>query len=147
MKTIYTILASLIMVCAFQTASLAQTTNISETFKKHFNETVQEVHGLENTDEKRAVLNESFNKIITVIDRIESRVSLTEDETASLESYKLGITEKVNELNGLDGFDEIADEDLDDFSSFSQEYIEQANRTITIGVGTALLIVLLLLIL
>ncbi|REL32888.1 hypothetical protein DYD21_13785 [Rhodohalobacter sp. SW132] len=147
MKTLYTILASLLMVCAFQTASLAQTSNISETFKKHFNETVQVVHGTEDTAEKRAVLNESFNKIITVIDRIESRVSLTDDEIASLESYKLGITEKVNELNGLDGFDEIADEDLDDFSSFSQEYIEQANRTITIGVGTALLIVLLLLIL
>ena len=145
MKTLYTMLASAVLVCAFQTASFAQSTNITETFKKHFNETVQEVHGTENADEKRAVLNESFNNMITAIDRIESLASLTEDESASLNSYKLGLTEKLNELNGLDGFDEVMDEDLDEFSGFSQDFIEQANRTVTIGVTTALLIVLILL--
>jgi len=147
MKTLYTLLTSVLLVCAFQTTSLAQSTNITETFKKHFNETVQEVHGTENADEKRAILNESFNKMITAINRIESLASLTEDERDNLKSYKFGITEKLSELNGLDGFDEIMDEDLDDFSSFSQNFLEQANRTITIGVGTALLILIILLIL
>lgn len=147
MKTLYTFLASILLLCAFQTAAFAQSTNITETFKKHFNETVQEVHATEKADEKRAVLNESFNKMIAAIDRIESVASLTEEESANLNSYKLGLTEKVNELNGLDGFDEIMDEDLDDFSNFSQDFIEQANRTITIGVTTALLILIILLLL
>lgn len=147
MKLLTTILASALLICAIQTASFAQTTNITETFKKHFNETVQEVHDTEDADEKRAILNASFNKLIVAIDRIESRASLTEDESAMLASYKLGLTEKVNELNGLGGFDEVMDEDLDDFSNFSQDFIEQANRTITIGVTTALLILIILLIL
>lgn len=147
MKTLYTILASFLLVFAFQTAAFAQSANITETLKKHFNETVQEVHETEDADEKRAVLNESFSKMITALDRIESLASLTEEESAALSSYKLGITEKVNELNGLDGFDEIMDEDLDDFSNFSQDFIEQANRTITIGIGTALLILVILLLL
>lgn len=145
MKTLYTILASVVLLCAIQTTSFAQSSNITETFKKHFNETVQEVQGTEDVDEKRMILNESFTKIMTTIDLIESRANLSEDEAAQLHSYKLGITEKQNELNGLDGFEEIMDEDLDDFSNFSQDFIEQANRTITIGVGTALLILIILL--
>jgi len=147
MKTLYTILASVLFVFAMQTATFAQSADITETFKKHFNETVQAVHDTEDADEKRAILNESFTKMLTAIDRIESRASLTEDEIASLNTYKLDLTEKQNELNGLDGFDEIVDEDLDDFSNFSQDFIEQANRTVTIGVGTALLIILILLLL
>ncbi len=147
MKTLYTILASMLLVCAIQTTSFAQSTDVTETFKKHFNETVQAVHATDNADEKRAILNESFSKMINVIDQIESRASLTEDEIANLNSYKLDLTEKMNELNGLDGFDEIMDEDLDDFSNFSQDFIEQANRTITIGIGTALLILIILLLL
>lgn len=147
MKTLTTILASILMLFAMQTVSFAQSSDITETFKKHFNETVQAVEETDNADEKRAILNESFNKMITAIDRIESRASLTEDEIASLNSYKLGITEKQNELNGLDGFDEIMDEDLDEFSNFSQDFIEQANRTITIGVTTALLVLIILLLL
>lgn len=147
MKTLYTVLASLVLVCAIQTTSFAQSSNITETFKKHFNETVQEVQGTEDADEKRMILNESFSKIISSIDLIESRTNLSDDETAQLHSYKLGITEKQNELNGLDGFDEIVDEDLDDFSNFSQDFMEQANRTITIGATTLLLIIIILLLL
>ncbi len=147
MKTLNTILTSILLVFAFQTASFAQSTNIAETFKEHFNKTVQDVQETDNADEKRTILNESFEKMIHTLDQIESKASLTEDEIASINNYKFGLTEKINELNGLDGFEEIADEDLDDFSNFSQDFIEQANNTITIGVTTALLILIILLLL
>lgn len=147
MRTLYAILASTLLVCAIQTESFAQSSNVSETFKKHFNETVQKVQNTDNADEKRVILNESFTEMITAIDRIESLASLTEDESAILENYKLGIEEKLSELNGLDGYDDIADEELDEFSNFSQDFIEQANRTVTIGVTTALLILIILLLL
>lgn len=147
MKTLYTIVASTLLVFAMQSVSFAQSANVTETFKKHFNETVDKVQDTDNADEKRAILNESFNKMLTVIDKIESRASLTEDESADLNSYKLDLTEKLNELNGLDGFDEIVDEDLDDFSDYAQDAMEQANRTVTIGVTTALLILIILLLL
>lgn len=147
MKTLYTILASVLLLCAIQSTSVAQSMNITESFKKHFNETVQAVQETDNADEKRAILNESFNKMITVIDRIESMASLNDDEISLLAAYKFDLTEKQNQLNGLDGYDEIMDEDLDGFSNYSQDMIEQANRTITIGLGTALLVLIILLIL
>jgi hypothetical protein len=147
MRTIRLITTSIFILFAFQSISVAQSTDITETFKKHFNETVQQVHLTDNADEKRAILNESFTKMIVSLDRIESRANLTEDESVQLNSYRNDISEKQNELNGLDGFDEIMDEDLDDFSNFSQDFIEQANRTVTIGIGTALLILIILLLL
>lgn len=147
MKTIRLLLTTAFLMFAVQSMAVAQTVDITETFKKHFNETVQQVQETENADEKRVILNDSFTKMTTVLDRIESRVDLSEEETAQLQSYKLGIEEKLNELNGLDGFDEVQDEDLDDFSNFSQDFMEQADRTVTIGVTTALLILIILLLL
>jgi len=133
------------MLFAVHSMSVAQSVDITETFKNHFNETVQQVHQAENADEKREILDESFSKMIHAIDRIESRANLSEEESEMLSSYKNDISEKQNELNGLDGFDEIQDEDLDDFSNFSQDFMEQADRTVTIGVTTALLILIILL--
>lgn len=148
MKTLYSILASVLLLAAIQTAAFGQTVNITETFKKHFNETALEVQDTDDADEKRAILSESFNKMIRVIDRIEATKSLTGDEKAQLASYKLGITDKMSELNGEDGFDELMDKDLNDFSDYSQDYIEQADgKTITIGITTVLLVVIILLLL
>lgn len=147
MRTIRLISTSIFLLFAVQSMAVAQTATITETFKSHFNETVQQVHQADSEDEKRMILNESFSKMITAIDRIESQANLSEDQIAQLHTYKLGIVEKQNELNGLDGFEEVLDEDLDDFSNFSQQFIEQANRTITIGLTTALLILIILLLL
>lgn len=145
MKIIRLLLTTAFLVFAIHSIADAQKVDISETFKKHFNETVQQVQETEIADEKRVILNESFSKMITVMDRIDSRVNLSEDETAQLHSYKLGIAEKQSELNGLDGFDKVQDEDLEDFSNYSQQFFEQADRTVTIGVTTVLLILIILL--
>lgn len=147
MKILKIIFASALLVCSIQAASMAQSSNVTETLKEHFNETVQSVYSTDNADEKRSVLDESFNKMITALDQIESRAALDEDQTNDLETYRFLLTEKLNELNGLDGFEEVKDEDLNDFTDYSQNIIEQANRTLTIGLGTALLIVIILLLL
>lgn len=85
--------------------------------------------------------------MLTALERIESKANLNEDEADQLLSFKNEIEEMQNELNGQDGFTEIQDEDLVDFSEYSQQYFEQANRTITISVTTALLIIVILLLL
>ena len=147
MRTIRLTITSILLLFAVQTMAVAQSTNITETFKKHFNETVEQVNQTESADEKREILNDSFSRMITTLDRIESKANLTEDEIAQLSSFRSGITEKLSELNGQDGFEEVQDEDLDDFSNFSQDFIEQADRTVTIGLTTVLLILIILLLL
>ncbi len=147
MRTIYLLISFIFMLFAIQPMAVAQSTNVTETFKKHFNETVQQVQQTDNADEKRLILNESFTKMITSLDRIKLRANLTEDEIAQVNSFRSEISDKQNELNGLDGFDEVVDEDLDDFSNYAQDFMEQANKTITIGVTTALLILIVLILL
>ncbi len=147
MRTLRLIITSILLLFAVQSVAVAQSTSMTETFKKHFNETVEEVHQTESADEKRAILNESFTKMITALDRIESKANLTEDEIAQLVSFRNDISEKQSELNGQDGFEDVLDEDLDDFSSFSQDFVEQADRTLTIGITSVLLILIILLLL
>lgn len=147
MKTIYLVAVSVFLTFAIQSTAMAQSFNLTETFKKNFNETVQNVHKAEDTAEKRALLNASFNKMTTAIERIEAKVKLTEKESAQLLSYKNGLQEKRSELNGTDGFNRVPDAELNNFSDYSQQYMEQADRTITIGLTAALLIVLILILL
>jgi len=139
-------ITSIMLLFAFQSVAIAQS-SVSETFKDHFNETVQNVNQTDVANEQRSLLNTSFSKMITAVDRLESIAQLSEDEKVQLLSFKNGIEEKQNELNGLDGFNEVQDEDLVDFSEYSQQYFEQANRTVTISVTTALLIIILILLL
>jgi len=147
MKTLRFIITSVFLLFAFQSIAVAQSADVTETFKKHFNETVQQVHQTDDADEKRLILNESFSKMMKALDRIESRANLTEEEAEMLSSFRSDLSEKQSELNGLDGFEEVQDEDLDDFSNFSQDFMEQADKTITIGITTVLLVVIILLLL
>lgn len=147
MRTLHLITVSVFLVFAFQTASVAQSINLTETFKKSFNETVQKVHETENAAEKRTLLNESFNKMTAVIERIEAKVNLSQKEIAQLAAYKSEIQDKKSELNGTDGFDKVLDKDLNNFSDYSQQHIEQADRTVTIGLTAALLIIIILILL
>ena len=119
--------------------------SLTEILKTHMNETVQSVKEADDADEKRAILDDSFSKMLTAIEKIEEQSRLTDSEQEQLSTLKQNITEKSNQLNGLDGFDEIADEDLDDFSDYSQQDMEQANRTITISLTTVLLVIIILL--
>ncbi|PAU94794.1 hypothetical protein CK503_04780 [Aliifodinibius salipaludis] len=141
------LITTICLVFAFQSVAFAQSFDLTEKFKKSFNETVQEVQSTENAGEKRMLLNDSFSNMITVIKRIESKANLSEDEIAQLKAYKRDIQEKKAELNGRNDFDKVQDKALNDFSDYSQQYFEQADRTITIGLTAALLIVLILILL
>lgn len=147
MKKLYLFITTIFLVFAIQSVAIGQSVDLTETFKKSFNETVQKVQSTEDADEKRMLLNDSFSNMITVIERIESKANLSEDELAQLKAYKSDIQEKKAELNGIDNFDKVLDKNLNDFSDYSQQYFEQADKTITIGVTAALLIVLILLLL
>jgi len=147
MKSIHAFIYALGLLFVIQSAAFAQTTDLSEIFKKHLNETVKEVQDTKNATEKRAVLDNSFVLMIDAIERIETRTHLTSEEMIQLNLFKNDIVEKRNELLGLDGFDEVLDKDLDDFSEYAQQSFELANRTITMGVGTAVVILLILILL
>lgn len=146
MRSIVLFLTSVFLIFAVQSTANGQTIDLTEKLKKHHNEMMQKVKETGSADKKRALLNQSFDEMITVIERVETRVQLSEKEKAQLKTLKRDITEKKHELNGNGGFEKVADADLDDFSDYSQQDFEQAadSTTITIGVTTLLLIIIIL---
>lgn len=147
MKYLHLFITTIFLAFTIPSVTMAQSVDITETYKKSFNETVQEVKSTADADEKRKLLNDSFGKMITGLERIESKMELSEDERAQLKTYKSDIQEKKAELNGANNFDKVQDKDLNNFSDYSQQYFEQAARTITIGLTTVLLIVIILILL
>ncbi len=146
-KPIKLIFSIAVFVLTIQTAVSAQTNSLTNILKQHFNETVHQVKQTVDADEKRTILNKSFHDMLTALEKVESSAALSGEEQSQLQVLKSSITEKISELNGQDGFDEIADEALDDFSDYSQQDMEQADRNITISLTTALLIIIILLLL
>jgi hypothetical protein len=147
MKTVQRLLGAALLLLALQTTAQAQSADVSEIFKQHFNQTAQAVKSTSDPVEQRALLNDSFSKMLETIDYISSNSNLTPDEEAQLASLKNTISEKKDELNGQNGFDEIADEDLVDYTDYSQQSMEQANRNITLSLTAALLIILIIILL
>lgn len=136
-----------LFILSFQTICMAQTHRAENQLKVYVNETVQKVKTAEMAEEKRAILNNSLDKLIDVVERVEDMNRFSEEDAAILSGFKNSIMEKQDELNGQNGFEMVQDEDLDNFSNYVQQDLEQADRTITIGLSTALLVVLILLLL
>ena len=147
MNLLKTTLSTIILLLALNTTVFAQNHSLNEVFKTHMNKTVQDVKSSDKADEKRAILDRSFTKMLKALDKIENNASMTEDEKSRLDAFKSSITEKSNQLHGLKGLKKVSDENLDEFSEYSQEAMEQADRTLTLSLTTVLLVVIILLLL
>ncbi len=142
----YSVFITIIIGIAFQSVASAQNSNDTQRIKKYINSTVQAVENEQDVIQKRVLLNESFDKIITVLDKVSER-NIPENDAKAIILLRANILEKRNELNGEQGFKRVEDFNLNYFSQYVQDDFEQASGTIVIGVTTALLIALILLML
>ena len=101
----------------------------------------------ENVDEKREILNESFNSMSEILDKVLSSGLISESDRAGIEQYKATLQEKQNELEGSNGYDRVPDTQLNNFANYVVQDMEQADSTITISVIAAILIILLVVLL
>lgn len=115
--------------------------------KKYVNGVVQEVVEADNAEDKRAILNKSLNKLIDVFDRVENMKNFSPDEVAGVVALKSDLIDRRDQLNGINGFARIPDNQLNNYASFVQQNMEQADTYITLSAGLAIVIVLLLLLL
>lgn len=117
-----------------------------EKIQKYFSNTVNKVKATENAAEKRNILNESFNKMLNALDKVQSSGMITESESNGIELFKANIKEKQDELLGNNNFEKVADSQLNSFSNYVMQDMEQASITISLLalVVIAILIVFLL---
>jgi septal ring factor EnvC (AmiA/AmiB activator) len=115
--------------------------------KQFYSKTADKVKATENADEKREILNESFNKMSNVLDKVLSSVLISESDRVGIEQYKATLQEKQNELEGINGYERVQDSQLNSFANYVVQDMEQADSTITISVIALLLIIIIVILL
>jgi len=116
-------------------------------FKEYFNEMSVEVKNAETPEAKREIISSSLTKMINALDKAESIAARTDEDRAFIAGLISGAEEKLNELNGLDGYQKVQDQNLNDFADYVQQDIEQADKYITISLTTLLLVAIIILLL
>ncbi len=111
--------------------------------QKHFSEVSNKVKATENAAEKRVILDESLQSMLKALDIVESSPSISKADLAGIDHVRASVREKQDELNGVNGFNSISDAQLNAFSEYVVQDMEQADQMITISVITLLLILIL----
>lgn len=110
--------------------------------QKYFNDAALKVKATENASEKREILNGSFQSMSKALDKVQNSGLISKDDRIGIELLKAALREKQNELAGINGYERVPDEQLNNFSNYVVQDMEQA-QMITISLVALLLIILL----
>jgi hypothetical protein len=119
----------------------------NESIQNYFSDTAVKVKATTDPAEKRAILHESLQTMSKALDKIESIGMISQDDRAGIDRFKTSLQENLDELTGNNGYERVSDGQLNDFSQYVVQDMEQADKTITIGIVTALLIVIIIILL
>ena len=118
--------------------------NIEDQLKNYMNEITLKVKGTEDPVQKRALLNETLRDILKAVKIVKALPSTTEREKKFLGNFEESMQAKYDELNGLNDFERVADEDLDSFTDYVLQDLEQARNYVTMGLGIFILLIILI---
>ena len=114
--------------------------------QKYFIDAASKVKATDNPSEKRAILNESFQRMSKALDIVQSLPTISNVDRDGIAHFKAALQEKQDELAGCNGFVRVSDAQLNAFSNYVVQEMEQAEM-ITISVVTLLLIIILVILL
>jgi len=112
--------------------------------QKYFSDAALKVKATADPAEKRAILDESFRTMTKALDVVGEVTPISAEERIGLGHYKAALLEKQDELLGRNGYERVTDGQLNAFSDFVVQDMEQADPYINISLVAALLIVILL---
>jgi len=112
--------------------------------QNYFNDAATKVKATDDPSQKREILSSRIQDMLTALDRVGNSSLVSESDRAGIDLTRTSLKEKQDELAGTNGFTRVPDARLDAFSDYVVQDMEQADRTITIGLVTALLIVIII---
>jgi hypothetical protein len=112
--------------------------------QEHFNDTAAKVKATTDPVQKRELLTKSIQTITEALEQVKSSPLISEEDRAGIDQFKVILQENQDELTGSNGYQPVADNQLNAFSDYVVQNVEQADRTITISVVTALLIIIII---
>ena len=112
--------------------------------QKYFSDAAHKVKATENPTEKRAILDGSLHTMSKALDIVQRSSSMSKEDAIAIDRVKATLQEKQDELAGINGYARVSDENLNAFSDYVVQDMEQADTVITISLVTLLLIILLI---
>ena len=110
--------------------------------QNYFNDTSLKVKAATDPLQKREILNKSFENMSKALDRVENSGLISKHDQAGIALIKSTLQEKQDELTGINGYDRVGDKQLDAFSDYVVQDMEQAVQTVTISLVALLLIII-----
>ena len=116
----------------------------TEDFQKYFSDTASKVKATDVPEQKREIINNSLQTMSKALDKVQNMPLVSKDDRASIDRLKDDLRQKQDELAGNNGYERVPDSQLNAFSDYVVQDMEQAEKTITIGLVAALLIVIII---
>ena len=114
--------------------------------QKYFNDAANKVKATENATEKRTILDESLKGMAKVLNMVQSSPFISNEDGTAIARIKASLQEKQNELTGNNGYQRVPDTQLNSFSNYVVQSMEQA-ESINISLVALLLIIILVVLL
>ena len=115
--------------------------------QKYFNDAANKVKATDNPSEKREILNKSFQTMSKALDLVQDSPLISKDDGVGIVCVKAALQEKQDELAGTNGYVRVSDEQLNAFSDYIVQDMEQAEVILTVSLITLLLIAILIVLL
>ncbi len=123
----------------------AGTASATGALQSYFNFVAIEVKATPDPAQKRKILDKGFQSVSGALTAVENLPVTPQTDRAGIERYKSVIQDKRDELNGKNGYTRVADGQLNAYSTYVVQNMEQAELVVTIGLVTLLLILLIIL--
>jgi len=115
--------------------------------QNYFSDAASKVKLTTDPIEKRELLNKSFENMVTALNKVQGSPLISKDDKAGIGHYKVILKEKQDELAGLNGYDRVPDAQLNAFSDYVVQDMEQAAQSVTISLVALLLIIIIVILL
>jgi hypothetical protein len=110
----------------------------------YFNDTALKVKATEDPVVKREILSTNLREMTRAVEAAKNSPLTSEPDDIRLACVEASLQAKCDELAGINGFDRVPDDQLNAFSTYVVQDMEQARETITISLVAALLIVIII---
>jgi Ni/Co efflux regulator RcnB len=127
-------------------AAAAGPFDLTDSINERLDRAVERAHAADSPAQKRRILSKAFRDMNHALERTKQIPGLSGDTHSALDDLQQDIEEQNDRLNGLGGFAPVPNADLDRFADNAQTNLLN-NQSITIGLGTALLIVIIIILL
>lgn len=117
----------------------------TDRIQNYLSDTAVKVKAADSPAAKRAILGNSLSAMTQALDRIETSGLVSADDKQAVTRFQTAIQDKRDELAGTNGFSPVPDGQLNAFADYVVQDLQQAERTVTIGLVAALLIIIIVL--